>query len=77
MLWDHLKHLYETDTAPGVGTRMIPKLKYEHVNLTPFSKMRVDLAAQASSDNKCSNNIFTCIHTNAHIHACINFVGSK
>ena len=25
---------------------MVPKLKYEHVHLTSFSKMRVDLAAQ-------------------------------
>ncbi len=25
---------------------MVPKLKYEHIKLTSFSKMRVDLAAQ-------------------------------
>lgn len=34
------------DTAPGTGTRLLPKLKFEHVELTSFSKMRVDLAAQ-------------------------------
>ena len=33
--------LTETD-----GLTMLPKLKYEHVHLTPFSKMRVDLATQ-------------------------------
>ena len=25
---------------------MVPKLKFEHINLTLFSQMRVDLAAQ-------------------------------
>ena len=29
---------------------MIPKLCYEHINLTPFAKMRVDLAAQVSPE---------------------------
>ena len=33
--------------APGLG--MISKLKYEHIYLTSYSKMRVDLAAQVSS----------------------------
>ena len=28
---------------------MVLKLKYEHIELTSFSKMRVDLAAQVSS----------------------------
>ena len=28
------------------GLAMLPKLKYEHIHLTSFSKMRVDLAAQ-------------------------------
>lgn len=28
------------------GLCLVPKIKYEHVNLTNFSKMRVDLAAQ-------------------------------
>ena len=31
-------------TSPGLTT--LPKLKYEHISLTSFSKMRVDLAAQ-------------------------------
>ena len=28
------------------GLALLPKLKYEHIYLTSFSKMRVDLAAQ-------------------------------
>lgn len=38
--------LYEEDTSAGLGLRVLPKLKYEHLHLTSFSKMRVDLAAQ-------------------------------
>ena len=41
-----LTTVYEVDTAPGKGVRMIPKVKLEHIKLTSFSKMRVDLAAQ-------------------------------
>ena len=40
--------LYHRDTASGLGVRMVPKLKLEHISLTSFSKMRVDLAAQVS-----------------------------
>ena len=32
--------------ADDTGVALIPKLKYEHVHLTSYSKMRVDLAAQ-------------------------------
>ena len=49
ILWQHLKNLYQSDGGAmkdAAGLAMVPKLKYEHVNLTPFSKMRVDLAAQ-------------------------------
>ena len=28
---------------------MVPKIKFEHISLTSFSKMRVNLAAQVSS----------------------------
>lgn len=41
-----MEHLYEEDTSKEAGLRIIPKLKYEHIHLTLFSKMRVDLAAQ-------------------------------
>jgi hypothetical protein len=33
------------------GLSLLPKLKYEHVHLTAFSKMRVDLAAQVLSES--------------------------
>lgn len=44
--WQHLINLYTKDSGKGSGLSMVPKLKFEHLNLTPFSKMRVDLAAQ-------------------------------
>lgn len=47
--WDNLKWLYNADTSQGAGLRLLPKLKMEHINVTPFSKMRVDLAAQVSN----------------------------
>ena len=44
--WQHLVDLYEEDTLKEEGTCLIPKIKFEHIKLTSFSKMRVDLAAQ-------------------------------
>ena len=44
--WSHLYSLYKNDSGKGSGLSLIPKLKFEHLNLTSFSKMRVDLAAQ-------------------------------
>ena len=41
--------LYSRDTDPGMGVRLIPKIKMEHIKLTSFSKMRVDLAAQVQN----------------------------
>ena len=38
--------LYYQDTAKPVTLRQIRKIKYEHIVLNLFSKMRVDLAAQ-------------------------------
>ena len=43
--WNHLLKLYEKNRSDS-GLALIPKLKYEHLHLTTFSKMRVDLAAQ-------------------------------
>ena len=40
--------LYEEDQRGGLGLRVLPKLKYEHLHMTSFSKMRVDLAAQVN-----------------------------
>ena len=44
--WSHLTELDNWDARPGLGLWMVPKLKFEHISLTPFSKMRIDLAAQ-------------------------------
>ena len=46
--WKHLTDLYERDKGKATGIAMASKLKFEHINLTSFAKMRVDLAAQAS-----------------------------
>lgn len=58
--WDHLKWLYNADTSQGAGLRLLPKLKLEHVNLTPFSKMRVDLAAQVLSESVSKALVLVC-----------------
>lgn len=50
-MWKHLQDLYHQDSSArksAGGLSLVPKLKYEHVYLTSFSKMRVDLAAQVS-----------------------------
>jgi hypothetical protein len=44
--WEHILQLYRGDVGKASGLALVPKLKYEHVHLTSFSKMRVDLAAQ-------------------------------
>ena len=47
--WCHLEELYKEDTGASegpVGLHLVPKLKYEHIHLSSFSKMRVDLAVQ-------------------------------
>ena len=43
--------LYKSNTGKKSltpGLCLVPKIKYEHVYLNNFSKMRVDLAAQVS-----------------------------
>ena len=54
ILWKHLIDLYNkcsgaSTSTPGLS--ILPHLKYEHVYLTSFSKVRVDLAAQVSCSN--------------------------
>ncbi len=51
--WKHVSDLYKKDSgrcSDTPGLCLIPKLKYEHIHLTSFSKMRVDLAAQVRLD---------------------------
>ena len=54
--WRHIVDLYYRNmgavkSTPGLS--LLPKLTYEHIMLTSFSKMRVDLAAQV---NACEVN---------------------
>lgn len=44
--WRHVVNLYYRDQGKASGLAMVQKLKFEHIHLTSFSKMRVDLAAQ-------------------------------
>lgn len=51
--WKYILDLYLRNTGqitetPGLS--LVPKIKYEHVHLTSFSKMRVDLAAEVMSE---------------------------
>uniref|UniRef100_A0A7M6DPD0 Uncharacterized protein n=1 Tax=Clytia hemisphaerica TaxID=252671 RepID=A0A7M6DPD0_9CNID len=50
--WHHIVNVYNWDLGPArhvVGLRMGHKLREEHVNLDPRSRMRVNLAAQVLS----------------------------
>ena len=49
--WSHIQELYEKISNTAIashGISLLPKLKQEHVVLTSYSRMRVDLAAQVS-----------------------------
>lgn len=48
LLWKHIVDLYEADRVNMVRT--MPKLTNEHVYLTSYSKMRVNLATQVLSE---------------------------
>ena len=48
LLWKHIIDLYETDRKNM--PRTMPKLTNEHVYLTSYSKMRVNLATQILSE---------------------------
>ena len=43
--WQHLTDIYQQETFFEENMRLVPKLKFEHLNLTSYLKMRVDLAA--------------------------------
>ena len=44
--WSHIVELFMASRHNIESLTVVPKLKYEHVFLTSFSKMRVDLVAQ-------------------------------
>ena len=41
-----MKLYYNNRSKEAPGVALLTKLKYEHIFLTSYSKMRVDLAAQ-------------------------------
>ena len=47
--WGHLYERLSTTYIQSFGLSVLPKLKLEHVKLTGFSRMRVDLAAQVQA----------------------------
>ena len=57
--WRHLEDLYRRNRGE-TGLVLVPKLKYEHIRLTSFSKMRVDLATQVSTSLYMSTFTFIC-----------------
>ena len=48
ILWSHLTQLYHEDLESGL--KLVPKLTNDHIALTPYSVMRVRLAAQVLSE---------------------------
>ena len=47
LLWSHISDIYNEDKQSGL--HLLPKVTYEHIYLTSFSKMNVKMAAQALS----------------------------
>ena len=47
MVWEHISRCYFTDLE--LGLHQLPKLTLEHINLTSFAKMKVNLAVQVLS----------------------------
>ena len=53
--WEHVCELYRRNlgSVDNCGVSMVHKLTMEHINLTSFLKMRVDLAAQVKWHYSC------------------------
>lgn len=62
--WKQVEDVYKKNNDMQIqsqGLSILPKLKREHVHLTSFSRMRVDLAAQVS---RCTDvKIPACLYT--------------
>ncbi len=48
MMWKHISALYHADLEQGL--HQLPKITPDHINLTSFSKMKVNLSAQVLSN---------------------------
>ena len=47
LLWEHFARIYHMDSENSL--KLLPKVTYDHIKLTPYSKMRVSLAVQILS----------------------------
>ena len=47
ILWQHISQLFYQDIDSGL--KLLPRLTYDHIHLTSYSVMRVNLAAQVLS----------------------------
>ena len=64
ILWKHLRDLYEAKCAVAKrsqGLFLLKKLSREHLELTSYSRMRVDLAAEVSFSFDIHSVIDCCI----------------
>ena len=46
-MWTHIAQMFYNDADNGL--KLLPKITSDHINLTPYSVMRVNLAAQVLS----------------------------
>ena len=63
--WKHLVRAYEANrgrTTESAGLWLLNKVKFQHVFLTPYSRMRVDLAAQVkhTHTHTCTLHTISC-----------------
>ena len=63
-------NLYKSNSSTGLS--IVPKLKYEHVYLTSFSKMRVDLAAEVCAYVHLSTHMYIACVCNMN---CVGVLG--
>ena len=52
LLWQHIARMYFMDAESPL--KVLPKITYDHISLTPYSFMRVDLVAQILSSAMAS-----------------------
>ena len=67
--WKQLWDIFEKISAMSIksqGLTIAPKLKREHLQLTSYSRMRVDLAAQVRMHTYTPHR--PCTHTRVHTH---------
>lgn len=64
--WQHVEDLYKKDTGTEMGLHLVRKLKFEHIYLSSFSKMRVELVAQV-----CNCTLCTCYTESTCIYICM------